>query len=285
MPPFVVDLKAAEADFPQYKFVKALTPSMQKAAFHVVDKTTGENLCLKIIAPNYSLERIEREIQALQAIQHANVVRLLEYTYSAKAGKNLHFLVEEFVEGDDLAAILIKGKAWDAKAVCEFFSKLADGLHKLGEANIVHRDIKPANIRVRPDKSPVLIDFGVCRHLDLPDLTLTIQGAGFGTPLYFSPEQFDGTKYDIDHRTDLFALGILIYEAITGESPFAHPSMTIGDLKNAVCASNVHLNKAAFKGLDPKWQLLISRMLEKERAKRPANAEQVAMLLRKLGGC
>lgn len=280
--PFLVDMKEVQADFPQYMFMGPLTPSEQKAAFHVIDKS-GTHLCLKIIAPNYSLERLDREIQALQSIVHPNIVKLFEYTYSAKLGKQLHYLVEEYITGSDLSTSLVSGTAWSGKTVCSFFSCLADGLHALGEANIVHRDIKPANIRVRTDGTPVLIDFGVCRHLDLPDLTRTIDGAGLGTPRYFAPEQFEGTKYDIDHRTDLFALGVLIYEAMTGESPFAYPNMTLSELKNAVCSSTVHLNKASFKNLPQNWRIFISRLLEKERAKRPADALQVANILKKLG--
>ena len=144
---------------------------------------------------------------------------------------------------------------------------------------------KPENIRVRPDQTPVIIDFGLARHLGLPDLTQTSLGAGIGTPIYFAPEQFDGTKHDIDHRTDLFALGILIYEAITGESPFFHNTMTTrAQLRQAVCESNVHLTKPSFLALDQGWKVLLTRLLEKERAKRPADAGQVGRLLRKLGG-
>ena len=133
------------------------------------------------------------------------------------------------------------------KTIAEFFSALCNGLFAMNEKGIVHRDIKPANIRVRPNGSPVIIDFGLSRHLNLPDLTQTIDGAAIGTPRYFAPEQFDGTKDDIDHRTDLFALGILLYEALTGESPFYNPQITTrGQFRQAVCESTVHLTKPSF---------------------------------------
>jgi serine/threonine-protein kinase len=282
--PYRVNIKDAERMFPDYTFVRPLTPSEQKAAFHVKDKA-GTDLCLKMIAPNYERDRLDREIQALQTIDHPNVVKLIEYTFSSKPGNQRHYIVEEFIEGEDLTATLIPGKQWSIKAVAEFFSSLCDGLFAMKEKEIVHRDLKPANIRVRPGGSPVIIDFGLARHLNLPDLTLTVAGAAIGTPRYFAPEQFDGTKHDIDHRTDLFALGILIYEALTGESPFYHARMTTGaQLRKAVCESTVHLTKASFQALDPKWKTLLTRLLEKERAKRPADARQVGTVLKKLGG-
>src|ERR1700680_4833426 len=223
--PYAVDIAVAEKIVPDFTFVRALTPSEQKAAFHVKDGA-GNDLCLKLIAPNYERDRLDREIQALQTISHPNVVKLIEYTFSSKPGQQRHYMVEEFIEGEDLQNILIPGKPWPIKDVALFFSALCDGLFALKEKDIVHRDIKPANIRVRPSRDPVIIDFGLARLLALPDLTLTIEGAAIGTPRYFAPEQFDGTKYDIDHRTDLFALGILIYEALTGESPFYNSKMT-----------------------------------------------------------
>jgi serine/threonine protein kinase len=281
--PYRVDIKDAEKIFPDYTFVRPLTPSEQKAAFHVKDQA-GTDLCLKMIAPNYERDRLDREIQALQTINHPNVVKLIEYTFSSKPGNQRHYMVEEFIEGQDLTATLIPGRPWTIKTVAEFFSPLCDGLFAMKEKEIVHRDLKPANIRVRPGGSPVIIDFGLARHLNLPDLTLTVAGAAIGTPRYFAPEQFDGTKHDIDHRTDLFALGILIYEALTGESPFYHVRMTGAQLRQAVCESAVHLTKASFQALDPKWKILITRLLEKERARRPADARQIGAVLKKLGG-
>lgn len=284
MPLFTIPLAQAAAMFPDYTFIRALTPSAQKAAFQVRDQQ-GHDFCLKIISPDYERDRLDREIQALQSLDHPNVVKLIEYTFSSKPSYQRHYLVEEFVDGRDLKDTLLPGQPWTPKDAATFFAAVCDGLSALKKKEIVHRDIKPENIRVRPDGTPVLIDFGLARHLNLPDLTYTVFGAAIGTPRYFAPEQFDGTKHDIDHRTDLFALGILLYEALTGEPPFYHPSMTTrAQLRQAVCESDVHLNHQSFLRLDPKWRTLLGRLLEKNRAKRPSHPDQVGTILRKLGG-
>ena len=274
-----VSIAQAQAQFPDYTFVKALTPSEQKAAFHVRSKE-GEELCLKLIAPHTSLDRVQREIEAMQKISHPNVVRLREYTFSSKAGTPLHYIVEDFIEGTDLADQL--GKKWPLPQVAKFFAQLADGLHELGKRGVVHRDLKPHNIRVRVDGSPVIIDFGLARHLHLPDLTATAEGAQIGTPAYFAPEQFRGTKHDIDPRTDLFALGVMLYQATIGSHPFFFSAMNRRDLQDAVCNSTKHLLHADFKKLSSGWSMLLDRLLRKDKVERPHSAEHVALLLRRL---
>lgn len=282
MPPFVVSIADARAQFPDLTFIRPLTPSAQKAAFHVKDRT-GLDLCLKIVSPNYERDRLDREIQAMQLIDHPNVVKLREYTFSSRAGQQQrHYIIEEFIEGQDLAERLPTGQRWDLSTTCDFFSALCDGLAALREKAIIHRDLKPQNIRVRPNGMPVIIDFGLARHLTLPALTRTIDGAAIGTPIYFAPEQFLGTKNDIDHRTDLFAIGIMLYEALVGEPPFLRTSMTLNELQTAVCTGTAHLTKPAFLAVDPRAQTLIAKLLERDRSKRPADAAQVAMILRRL---
>lgn len=279
--PFTVPIVQARRDFPEYTFEAPLTPSEQKAAFKVRD-ADGNLLCLKIISPNYSMDRLQREIEALQSIDHPNVVHLKEYTFSSKPGTRRHFLVEEFIEGSDLADQLSPGKPWTVARAAPLFSGLCDGLAQLDIENVVHRDLKPHNIRVRPNGSPVIIDFGLARHLDLPDITLTKEGARIGTPNYFAPEQFDGTKRDIDRRTDLFAVGVLLYEALVGSHPFRQAGFTLQQLRDAVCESTNHLEDAHFKALPKPWRLLISRLLNKDRSRRPHAAAQVAAVIRKL---
>ena len=280
---FTLTLQDAQVQFPDYKFVKALTPSAQKAAFHVRDRD-GNDLCLKIVAPTYERARLDREILAMQTVDHPNVVRLYEYTFSSKPGQQRHFIVEEFIDGSDLADKMKLGQPWAIQEAVQFFAQLCDGLAALREKGIVHRDIKPQNVRVRPDGDPVIIDFGLARHLGLPDLTKTLQGAQIGTPTYFAPEQFDGTKHDIDHRTDLFAVGILLYVATTGEQPFIDSTVhTVAQLRDAVCDRDDHLKRPRFLALDGKFRILIGKLLEKQRAKRPADPAQIAAILRKVG--
>jgi len=277
--PFVVPIEDARSAYPEYDFVTSLTPSEQKAAFHVRD-ASGNDLCLKIIAPNYEIDRLRREIQALQLITHPNVVRLVEYTFSSRPGSLRHFMIEEFVAGADLSDSLVEGQQWERLRVADFFFALFNGLDALDQKNIVHRDLKPSNIRVRSNGEPVIIDFGLARHLDLPALTRTCDGAAIGTPLYFAPEQFAGTKYDIDPRTDLFAVGILIYQALVGRHPFWRREMTRQELNEAVCASDDYKHSSEFGTLPGRWKLLITRLLEKNRADRPRHANQVAAILR-----
>jgi len=279
--PFIVQLQEAQTAFPDYKFIAALTPSEQKAAFHVQD-ADGNDLCLKIIAPDYHIDRLQREIQALQSINHDNVVKLVEYTFSSRPGERRHYIIEEFVEGNDLTTMLSQRDGWKRPEIADMFSMILDGLGALDACNIVHRDLKPSNIRVRLNGHPVIIDFGLARHIDLPDITRTEDGAAIGTPIYFAPEQFSGTKHDIDPRTDIFAAGVVIYEALVGQHPFWRSGMNMQELSDAVCNSDEYRRKPPFVALPDRWRLILTRMLEKNRAGRPRNAIQVATILRKI---
>lgn len=278
--PYIVPIDQARVQYPEYNFIDALTPSEQKAAFHVVNNS-GDHYCLKLISPDYQTERLDREIRALLTISHSNVVTMVDYTRSFHRGLQRHHIIEEYIEGCDLSSYITPGNCWPVQNTAAFFAAVCDGLYAIHQADIIHRDLKPSNIRVRSDGQPVIIDLGVARHLTLPDLTSYCQGAEIGTPLYFSPEQCCGTRDDIDPRTDLFAVGILIFQALTGRHPFRISSMGLYD---AICSSYEYLQFSEFSALSPQWKLIVGRLLEKERAKRPQNAAQVAALLRKVGG-
>jgi serine/threonine protein kinase len=276
--PFSVSIETARAWFPTFEIVSPLTPSEQKAAFHV--RRDGKDFCLKLISPNYAMDRLQREVLAMQAINHPNVVRLVEYVFSARQGEQKHYLIEEFVPGSDLSDALESGKPWPLERIIGFFRPLCDGLEQLRERGIVHRDLKPSNIRIRTDGAPVIIDFGLARHLEMSSLTNTDFGARVGTPKYSAPEQFMGTRRDIDHRTDLYALGVLMYEAAAG----AHPSLTsriktLDELSRAVCESEGYIQTKEFGAVPPRLQSLIKRLLAKDRSRRPNTAGMVANLL------
>lgn len=279
--PYDVSIDDARRLYPEFTFVSRLTASEQKAAFHVRN-ADGDDLCLKLIAPNSSRDRLDREILALQSIDHPNVVGLREYLFSSKPGSQRHYVLEEFIDGSDLSEQIGDMQNWGHSDAAKFFIQLADGLSALANLNIVHRDLKPNNIRVRSDGAPVIIDFGVARFLDKTDLTATAQGGKIGTPIYFAPEQFAGTRREIDGRTDLFALGVLMYEALVGRHPFFSMGMGFTELQDRVCSSEEFKSDPDFAALPDGWRMLIGRLLEKTRVRRPNNAALVGTMLKSL---
>jgi len=280
--PFEIPIDEARKRYPELEILSALTPSEQKAAFKVRDGQ-GTVLCLKIISPDYQIDRLQRELLALKRIDQRYVARFVEYEFSVDESGECHHLIEEYVEGSDLAEHLGPELNWSLGQAQTFFTCFTSALATLEDNGIVHRDLKPTNVRVREDGTPVLIDFGLARHLDLPSLTPTAVGARIGTPKYFSPEQFIGRRRDIDHRTDLFAMGLLMYEALIGQHPFWTPGMSWDELCDAVCASEDCFEHAEFQALPPAWQTLLRRLLAKERIHRPSKAEQVTRVLDRIG--
>jgi len=278
---YTISIEDAKAQFPDYEFVKALTPSAQKCAFHVRD-LEGNDLCLKIISPDYELGMLEREILALQTLAHDGIARLVEFTLSTRGGVSRRFILEEFVDGHDLTEDLSHAP-WTLGRLAEVFVQICNALGAMRESNIVHRDLKPSNIRVDTCGRPRIIDFGLARHLDLPDMTRTEDGAQKGTPIYFAPEQFEGTKYDIDHRADLWAIGVLMFQAMCGCHPFYKSGMSLAELRCAVCECANHFGIPEFTGLSHAVQVLLRKLLAKQREQRPSDARYVAKILQRIG--
>jgi hypothetical protein len=184
----------------------------------------GKTIALKIVSVDVAhnplfRQRIEREAEALAALDHPNIVRF----YGAGEFENIFFIALEFVHGQDLKALLSeRGKFhWsDVRLRVEEIASALDHAHQCG---LVHRDIKPANIMLRrkPDidaTEAVLMDFGLVKILDA-DTQITGTGNVFGTIDYMAPEQILNSK-EVDHRADIYALGIMLYELLTGERPF-----------------------------------------------------------------
>lgn len=280
--PFDVSVEDAQEQFKNYTILERLTLSQFKAAFRVQDPE-GNEYCLKIIRPDFASDRLDREILAMTELDHPNIGSLVEYSFRTVKGQSQHYMIESFVPGNDLSVSLAEAP-WEVDKIKRVFIPLCDALQAIREADLVHRDLKPSNIRLKPDDSPVVIDFGLVRHLDLPDLTATADGARIGTPSFFAPEQFRGTKHDIEHRTDLFALGVMIYLAATGRHPFIEKgeALDMAQLEARVCDGGDHLEATDFLALPTILQLIIQKLLSRDRADRPVEASQVAALLNKL---
>ena len=166
----------------------------------------------KLVGNTLAIKRFRREVKALASINHPNVVRLFDVAQQ----KEKLFYTMELVNGKTLHALLLDGAMSKRKAV-RLVSALADGLHAVHQKGLLHRDIKPANIMVNEDGVPKLMDFGLVKDIDDAQTKLTATGNIVGTLSYLPPEHL--RHQDIDEKSDVFQLGVILYEALTGNNP------------------------------------------------------------------
>ncbi|MEM7356191.1 MAG: serine/threonine-protein kinase, partial [Acidobacteriota bacterium] len=184
------------------------------------DPLIGRQLALKTFRLGYSAgdeeleqfrERFLREAQSAGILTHPNIVTI--HDVAVEPGGDF-FIAMEYVEGTDLK-ILMQRQRLDPKFAIEVVAQIADGLGFAHSKGVVHRDIKPANIIITSDQQAKITDFGIAR---VETSNLTMEGQLLGTPNYMSPEQIQGQA--VDHRADIFSLGVMFYELLTGKKPF-----------------------------------------------------------------
>ncbi len=157
------------------------------------------------------IARFHMEARIGMAFDHPNIVKVRDY---GEAG-GLAYMAMDFIEGQDLKELMVRQPPLSLGEVIGLTQQLLDALNYAHRRRVIHRDIKPANVRVRDDASIVLTDFGVA-HVSTSDLTQT--GDMIGTPAYMAPEQLQGHK--VDHRADMFSVGVLLYQMLTRKRPF-----------------------------------------------------------------
>jgi serine/threonine protein kinase len=158
------------------------------------------------------IARFKREAQSVGTLRHPNIVQVIDFD----AVDDEYYMVMEFIDGDTLKALLSRRGALPVTEAIALMVKIADAVSYAHRAGMIHRDIKPANIMMTAAGEPILTDFGIAKILSATNLTAT--GVAVGTPAYMSPEAGRGEK--VDERADIYSLGIMLYEMVTGAPPF-----------------------------------------------------------------
>ena len=206
----------------RYEILKMLGEGGMGTVYKAKDRELDRLVALKVIRPEYAnhpetIRRFKQELILARQVTHRNVIRIFDLGIS----DGLKFITMDFVEGRDLARIIHQRGKLPRAEVCEIVRQICSGLDAAHNEGVVHRDLKPQNIMVDAQGRVFLMDFGLARSMELVGMTRT--GALIGTPTYMSPEQARGEKADA--RTDIFALGVIFYELLTGTRPYKDEPM------------------------------------------------------------
>jgi serine/threonine-protein kinase len=215
--------------------------------------------------------RFEREARLSARLRHPLITTV--YDFGVEAGGP--FLVCEFLEGADLDEIFSRNPDLPLLEKLDILIAVAEALECAHGAGVLHRDVKPGNVRILPDGSVKLMDFGIAKSL-LGDEKLTCAGITVGSSAYMSPEQARGEP--LDARTDLFSLGVLSYELLAGRKPFRDPDL-LRLLEKIVTEEPDPLRSIA-ADLPSSLAALVHRCLAKDRDARPASAEEIRLAFR-----
>jgi serine/threonine-protein kinase len=230
----------------------------------------GTRVALKVVHPRLltksgMFKRFLREAEIGRAIVHPNVVRCHDADAISVDGSQHHFLVMEYVDGQTLRGLLDDLETVPEELCRHIGREVSKGLVAIHEAGVVHRDLKPENVLITPDHEVKVMDLGVAR-LSNEAMRLSVSGAFFGSPLYASPEQYEGIGEDIDGRADLFSLGVILYELASGAHP--HPGDDFPSLRARVVGGKPRPLGERDPQLSPFFEEVVHALLRKDREQR-----------------
>ncbi|MBI2933166.1 MAG: protein kinase [Planctomycetes bacterium] len=262
----------------RYEIVAKLGDGSAGEVYEAWDRRLGRKVAVKLMKPAANAdaarrERFRREAAAAARLSHPNLVQVFD---ADEAGARM-YIVMELVRGEPFSRTL-RRRSVPIESLVGIVEAVAHGVQHAHERGIVHRDLKPGNIIVEESGRPKVVDFGLARLTDT-DSTLTRTGAAMGTPLYMAPEQAEGNIRDIGPRTDVYALGAILYEVLTGRCP--HVAETPAQVYRRISEEEPLAPRKINADVLPAWETICLKALEKSPARRYATAGEFAEDLRR----
>jgi serine/threonine protein kinase len=278
-PPDELDLLVGSSVLGKYHIDRLIGRGGMGAVFQATNASIGKRVALKFLGAATSKDsdaavRFQREAEAASLAESPHIVQIFD---SGRSERGLPFLVMELLTGEDLRARLRREGRLDVEAAVRIAVQVLKALRQAHAAGIVHRDLKPDNVFLcRRDDEPAfvkIVDFGISKLQQAPGVdTLTHKGAVLGTAFYMSPEQAQSFA-DIDGRTDLFSLGAILYEMLTGEPP--HSAPTFEAVLIAICTRDAADVRSKAPEVPEKLARVIARALRRDRSERYADADDM----------
>jgi len=230
------------------------------------DRILNRTVAIKTLLPQFArdasfVDRFRREAQAAARLNHAGIVSV----YDSGTDGETPYIVMQFIEGRTLADYLASGRTIPPMKAAQVAEEIAEALAAAHAEGVIHRDIKPANVMVTRDGKVLVMDFGIARLISGPE-TAPQTSAVLGTASYLSPEQAQG--HSVDARTDIYALGVVLYEMLTGRPPFT------GDSPMAIAYKQVNATPEAPSSVDPDVPPELDAVVMRALSKNPANRYQ-----------
>jgi tetratricopeptide (TPR) repeat protein len=255
-----------------YRIIEQLGQGGMATVFKVYHPALDRYVAIKVLHPSFKedpnfLARFQREARIVAKLEHPHIVPV--YDFSEHEG--MAYLVMRYVEGETLKAHL-KGKPLPPERILEILKPVAEALAYAHERGVLHRDIKPSNVMLTPEGSIFLTDFGLARMAQSGESTLS-QDMMIGTPQYMSPEQAKGEE--VDERTDIYSLGVVLYEMLTGRVPFS------ADTPYAIVHDHIYtplpLPTTIKPDIFPAMERVVLKALAKEKDDRYQKVAELAM--------
>jgi eukaryotic-like serine/threonine-protein kinase len=257
---------------PRYHVESLLGSGGMGKVYKARDRELDRTVAIKVLRPDLmtdpmALQRFKHELLLASSISHPNILRI----HDLGEYNGIKFISMAYVDGGDLTQLMRKEGRLPLERVLSIMRQLSAALAAAHGVNVVHRDLKPQNILLDRDEHVYVSDFGIAKTLESDRTSVTRTGAVLGTPLYMSPEQVEGKP--VDHRSDIYTLGLIFYEMLTGILPFS------GDSTFQLMYQRVHQQPKRPELVIPELPSYLSRIclkcLEKEPAQRYQNAGEI----------